>query len=149
MITTSMATQPAAEALRLLSIHRSLSLRAGGMILTADNRLHPIVTENKRSHAVSSGRYPLRVEYDGSRAVPVTRIIREGYASLVMSALLGSLAAAGLWLSAFRRRTPYEELAVAIEKGELVPGTSLSLTLRQAQLQGWRCLPGLLNLMAQ
>lgn len=121
VITTSMATQPAAEALRLLSIHRSLSLRAGGMILTADNRLHPIVTENKRSHAVSSGRYPLRVEYDGSRAVPFTKIIHEGYASLVMSALLGILAAAGLWLSAFRRRTPYEELAVAIEKGELVP----------------------------
>ena len=38
-----------------------------------------------------------------------------------MSALLGSVAAAGLWLFAFRLKTPYEELAVAIDRGEIRP----------------------------
>ncbi|WP_442797141.1 EAL domain-containing protein [Pantoea vagans] len=121
IVTTSMATQPAAEALRLLSIHRPLSLRSGIMILTADNRLHPVPIRNKTLKAVRSDRYPLWVEYDGGRLVPLVRIMREGYVSLIMSLLLGVVAATRLWLFAFRRMTPYEELAIAINRGELVP----------------------------
>lgn len=122
-ITTSMTTHWSAVALKLLSTHRPLFLRADSVVLTADNRLYPaaVVSGGKHRYAIHSGLYPFSVEYPGTRMIPLTLYLREGRVSLALSSLLGAAAAAGVWFLAFRRRTPYEQLAAALKRGEIVP----------------------------
>ncbi|NEG59690.1 EAL domain-containing protein [Pantoea agglomerans] len=121
-VTTSMTTHWSAVALRLLSTHRPLTLHVGDTLLTGDNRLHPTTeSKGKALHAVSSERYPLSVEYDARRYIPITLFLREGALSLLLSFLLGTAVATGLWLRAFRSKPPYEQLAVALKRGEIVP----------------------------
>ena len=122
-VTTSMTTHWSAVALKLLSTHRPLFLRADNVVLTADNRLYPAATVSgsEHRHVIHSGLYPFSVEYPGTRMIPLSLYLREGLVSLVLSGLLGTAAATGVWLLAFRRRTPYEQLAAALKRGEIVP----------------------------
>lgn len=122
-VTTSMTTHWSAVALKLLSTHRPLYLRADNVVLTADNRLHPAaaVSGSEDRHAIHSGLYPFSVEYPGTRMISLSLYLREGMVSLALSGLLGTAAATGVWLLAFRRRTPYEQLAAALKRGEIVP----------------------------
>lgn len=123
-VTTSMTTHWSAVALKLLSTHRPLSLRADNIVLTADNRLRRAADADPgrgSRHAIHSGLYPFSVEYPGARMIPSTLYLREGMVSLVLSVLLGAAAAIGLWQLAFRQRTPYEQLTAALKRGEIVP----------------------------
>lgn len=122
-VTTSMTTYWSAVALKLLSTHRPLSLRVDNAVLTADNRLYPAVavSGNEHRHAIHSGLYPFSVEYPGTRIIPLSLYLSEGMVSLILSGLLGAAVATGVWLQAFRRRTPYEQLAAALKRGEIVP----------------------------
>lgn len=122
-VTTSMTTHWSAVALKLLSTHRPLSLRADNVVLTADNLLHPAaaVSGSEDRHAIYSSLYPFSVEYPGTRMIPLSLYLREGMLSLALSGLLGSAVATGVWLLAFRRKTPYEQLAAALKRGEIVP----------------------------
>lgn len=122
-VTTSMTTHWSAVALKLLSTHRPFSLRANNVVLTADNRLYPAaaVSGSEDKHAIYSGLYPFSVEYSGTRMIPLSLYLREGMVSLALSGLLGAAVATGMWLLAFRRRTPYEQLAAALKRGEIVP----------------------------
>lgn len=122
-VTASMTTHGSAVALKLLSTHRPLSLRADNFILSADNQLYPAdaVSGTEIRHAIHSELYPFSVEYPGTFVIPLSLYLREGMVSLVLSGLLGAAASSGLWLLAFRRRTPYEELGTALKRGEIVP----------------------------
>lgn len=122
-VTTSMTPHWSAVTLRLVSTHRPLFLRAGDVILTADNRLQPphVVSDGGSLHAIHSGLYPFSVEYSGSPGIPLVLYLREGAVSLLLSVLLGTAVAAGVWLLAFRRKSPYDLLAVALKRGEIVP----------------------------
>lgn len=123
IVTASMTTNWSAMALKLLSTHRPLFLRVDNIILSADNRLYPAATVSgsERRHAIHSDHYPFSVEYSDTRVIPLSLYLRKGMVSLVLSGLLGGAAAYGLWILAFRRKTPYEQLAAAMRRGEIVP----------------------------
>ncbi len=122
-VTASMTTHRAARTLRLLSIHRPLTMRVGSLRLTSDNKLQPI-SENisaRDFNAIHSNLYPFVVEYPNSPQVPFSSFLKEGAVSLILSVLLGTVVFTGLWKLLFHRKTPYEQLAEAINKGEIVP----------------------------
>lgn len=122
-VTTSMTTHWSAVALHLLSTHRPLFFRAGDVILTADNRLQTpsVVSGGKPLFAIHSNFYPFSVEYSGSMNIPLMLYLREGAVSLLLSALLSFAVSSGVWLLAFRQKTPYEQVAEALKRGEIVP----------------------------
>lgn len=102
-ITTSMTTHWSAVALKLLSTHRPLFLRADSVVLTADNLLYPaaVVSEGEHWYAIYSGLYQFSVEYPGTRVITLTLYLPEGRVPLALSSLLSTVAAAGVWFLVF------------------------------------------------
>ena len=121
IITASMSTHWSAVALHQLSKHRPLSLRIGNVILTDDNKLLTDNSGKSSLYVVHSAIYPFSVMYSESRSVPLALFLREGVVSLLLSGLLGTVSAIGLWMLAFRRKNPYEKLEDALRKSGIVP----------------------------
>lgn len=122
VVTASMTTHWTAASLRLHTAFRPLILKTGDMTLDGYNHLALDSGKNEKTFdVIKSERYPFSVAYDRSRVFSLAHLLHEGAATIFLSVLLGTCAAAGLWLFAFRPRTPYEQLAVAIKRGEILP----------------------------
>lgn len=134
-ITVSIATHWSAKTLKILSQHRPLTMRAGNIVLTGDNRLVKRPRQSK-VHAVHSALFPFSVEYSAKHIIPFMTYLNEGALSFLLSGLLGLFVAISLWVVKFRPKSLNDELYQAIRHGEIVPWYQPIINTATGQISG-------------
>lgn len=116
MILTSLSTQWVSDVMHPFSDTQKMVLLVNDEITTAKNHL-----PKKEFTIILSEKYPFAVAFYSVIVPTPIRYIKEGWPLLLLSAILSVMTGLVLWKYTFHIRTLYENLAEAIEQGEIVP----------------------------
>lgn len=119
-VTASIAYQHLSEILSMLSTQTPLSLNVGNQTLSYRGKLSQ-AKHLDGEHSFRSGRYPYAINYV-SPGIPPLWILSERrrilFALFAAFSVLGGLL---VWRSSFRQPSPYEQLALAVRRQEIIP----------------------------
>lgn len=134
-VSVSISMQHLTDALTLLSMHVPLYLRVGNQLLTSQGKLLPVTLPVGENH-VYSARYPYSVDYVSPRIPPLLTLSERGKIRYAFFAALSGLVAILAWQLSFRLPSPYDQLAVAVKRQEIMPWYQPVVCSRTGEIYG-------------
>lgn len=119
MITTSFSSQWIKDVMQLLSDRQPLTLRIGHAALMQHGSQQ--ANSTVEHSVVRSQKYPFAVDFPQWNRIPLSLYLQQGWVSLLLTLSLAMITGSVIWRRIFHRPTLYENLARAIEEGEIVP----------------------------
>ena len=100
--------------------HSVMAIRIGNQRLSSEGNLIP-ASHLADVHEIHSDLYPFSVEFSYPVAFPFRQVLERGKAPIVLFILFGVLSGILVWRYSFRQPTPYDHLAKAISRNEILP----------------------------
>ncbi|MGC6061421.1 EAL domain-containing protein [Enterobacter kobei] len=136
-IATSIGATHIADVLSLLSTRSAMYFRVGSVYLSPQGGINGSASGQKERNVLSSfSVYPYSVEYTAPATLSFRQVMEQGQILIALFALLGLLGGALVWRQTFRLPTPYDYLAQAIKKREIVPWYQPVVCSRTGEIYG-------------
>lgn len=134
-IAVSIGSPHITEILSLFDRGSHLCIQVDQKVLTAEGKLIPALVENRGGY-LKSKHFPYGVTYKYPASISLKQIIRQGWPILSLFVVLGGLVGAFIWYLSFRLPTPYEHLALAISRREIIPWYQPVIKSETGEIQG-------------
>ena len=119
-VAVSISAPHITEILSLLSTYSQLGLQVGGQMMSTGGKVIPVhVSKNRFS--IQSVNYPYHIVYTLPTKVPFNQLVKQGMMLLFLFIALGIGGGGLVWHLSFKTLTPYDHLARAIARKEIIP----------------------------
>lgn len=136
-IATSIGASHIADVLSLLSTHSALNFRVGQAYLSPQGEIKVSASgQHERNIHSSFSVYPYSIEYIAPVIPSFLKVFERGQVLITLFTLLGMLGGYLVWRQTFRLPTPYDYLAQAIKKREIVPWYQPVVCSRTGEIYG-------------
>lgn len=147
-VSVSIGLDHLTEILSLLSTHTSLSIRINSQMLTSQGKLMPVINPAGESY-VRSGRYPYSVGYVRPGIPPLWELFKRSKILFVLFMILSGGGGILVWRLSFNPHSPYDQLAQAVRRQDVIPWYQPVVCSRTGEIQGvevlarWKHRPGI------
>lgn len=134
-VTASIASQHLSEILSMLSTHTPLRLNVGNQTLSYRGALSQVKYQEDE-HSFRSGRYPYTLHYVSPGMPALLTLPEKGQVLFALFAALSVLGGFLVWRISFRQPSPYEQLALAVRRQEIIPWYQPVVCSRTGEIHG-------------
>lgn len=134
-VSVSIALHHLTEILSLLSIHTSLSIIVDSQMLTSQGKLMSVTYPTGELY-VRSGHYPYSVGYVRPGIPPLRALLKRSKILFVLFIILSGLGGILVWQLSFNPPSPYDQLAEAVRRQDVIPWYQPVVCSRTGEIQG-------------